>query len=492
MPRVDLVVRQARIVDGTGGPARAGDVAIDGDRIVRTAARLDCDGREEIDAGGLVLAPGFIDAHTHDDRAALADSAMGCKVSQGVTTVVVGNCGISLAPVVLDARPPPPLDLISSQASGFFATFADYFRAVSTARPAVNVVAQCGHSSLRVMAMDRLDRPATLSEVEAMRAALRQAMEDGAAGLSTGLAYPPAIHATTEEVEALAEVVASYRGFHSTHMRNEGEHVMPALAETFRIGRHARLPVIISHHKCAGLGNHGRSHDTLALISEARRTQPVALDAYPYVASSTVLARSMIARARRVIVTWSAARPEVAGRDLADIAREMGLSDEEAVDRLLPAGAVYFVMDEEDVRRILAYPATMIGSDGLPHDSHPHPRLWGTFPRVLGHYARDVGLFPLETAVHKMTGLTAAAFGLKDRGHVGEGCYADLVLFDPAAVRDAATFDKPATPAEGIAAVIVNGRITWREGRATGERAGRALRRQDLAPLAYRASEVGH
>ena len=488
MPLVDLIVRNARIMDGTGGAARHADLAVIDDRIVALGDALGHDGREEIDAAGLVLAPGFIDAHTHDDRAVLADPTMACKVSQGVTTVVVGNCGISLAPVAVRQRPPPPLDLISADTRGFHGTFASYFRAVNAAHPAVNVVAQCGHSSLRVMTMDRLDRPATLREIDAMRQALRQALEEGAAGLSTGLAYPPAIHAGTEEVEALAEVVASYRGFHSTHMRNEGEQVVASLAETFRIGRTARLPVIISHHKCAGIGNHGRSRETLALIAEASRRQPVALDAYPYVASSTVLAKPMIARAARVIVTWSAARPEVAGRDLADIAREMGVSAEDAVDKLLPAGAVYFVMDEDDVRRILAYPGTMIGSDGLPHDTHPHPRLWGTFPRVLGHYVRDVGLFPLETAVHKMTGLTAAAFGLKDRGHIGEGCFADLVLFDPDAVRDAATFEQPMTPADGITAVIVNGRIAWRDGRATGTHAGRALRRDDLMPLAYRPS----
>jgi N-acyl-D-amino-acid deacylase len=191
--------------------------------------------------------------------------------------------------------------------------------------------------------------------------------------------------------------------------------------------------------------------------------------------------REMVAS--RVIVTWSRARPEVAGRDLADVAAEMGLDQAQAIEALSPAGGIFFSMDEDDVRRVLAYPHSMIGSDGLPHDEHPHPRLWGTFPRVLGHYVREVGLLSLEQAVHKMTGLTAAQFGLRDRGAVREGAYADLVLFDPDAVIDRATFEHPVQPAAGIDLVLVNGRAVWRDGETTGARPGRALRRRrDLDP----------
>jgi N-acyl-D-amino-acid deacylase len=206
--------------------------------------------------------------------------------------------------------------------------------------------------------------------------------------------------------------------------------------------------------------------------------QPVALDCYPYEASSTVLSASRLSMSSRVLVAWSTPHPECAGRDLSQVAAGWGVSAEEAVRRLQPAGAIYFMMDERDVQRILAFPETMVGSDGLPHDASPHPRLWGTFPRVLGHYSRDLGLFPLEVAVHKMTGLPAARFGLNARGRIEPGAYADLVLFDPATVIDSATFESPVRPAAGIHLVMVNGTPVWRDGGATGERPGRVLRRE--------------
>src|SRR5688572_18225306 len=211
----------------------------------------------------------------------------------------------------------------------------------------------------------------------------------------------------------------------TTHMRDEGDRVMDSLEETFRIGREAKVPVVISHHKVTGKQNIGRTRETLAAIDAARKTQPISIDVYPYIASSTILKPEWLAVARRVIVTWSKAMPEAGGRDLADIAREMGVEPKEAAVRLLPAGAIYFTMDETDVQRVLSWPEAMIGSDGLPHDVHPHPRLWGTFPRVLGHYSRDLKLFSLEEAVRRMTSLTAERFGIKDRGAVREGAYAD-------------------------------------------------------------------
>ena len=475
--RVHLVIRNARVIDGTGGPSVTADVAVAGDRIAAVGPALDVEAEAALEAGGLALAPGFIDVHTHDDRAVIADPLMTPKVSQGVTTVVVGNCGISLAPLEIGTRPPGPLDLLSGDPRDFFPSFAAYFAALDAAPPALNVVAQAGHSTLRVMAMDSLDRPADAAEVARMREALERAFREGAAGFSTGLFYPPAQAAPTEEVIALAEVAARHQGFHSTHMRDESEHVLDSLAETFRIGREARISVVISHHKCAGVPNHGRSVETLAAIEQARVQQPIGLDAYPYVASSTILKADRVHEASRVLVAWSVPRPDLAGRDLDEVAAELGTDRVGAVERLTPAGAIYFAMAEEDVRRILAYPATMIGSDGLPHDTHPHPRLWGTFPRVLGHYARDVGLFGLEEAVRKMTSLSAANFGLEDRGLVREGFFADLVLFDPDSVIDRASFAEPKTPAAGIRLVLVNGAPVWRDGAHTGARPGRALRR---------------
>jgi len=240
------------------------------------------------------------------------------------------------------------------------------------------------------------------------------------------------------------------------------------------------VPVVISHHKTIGRENFGRTAATLPVIAAAIACQEVGLDAYPYVASSTVLSAAQAERALKVLVTWSKSAPEQAGRELSAIAADWGVSDKEAVARLQPAGAVYWTMDEGDVQRVLRFEHTMIGSDGLPHDSHPHPRLWGAFPRVLGHYCRDLGLFSLEEAVRRMTGLSAARFGLSSRGVLAIGAYADITVFDSTTVADRATFEAPTTPAAGIEHVFVNGRRVWTEGKPTGERPGRALRRQRM------------
>ncbi len=481
----DLIIRNARLIDGSGAPSRIGDLAVADDRIVALGELKGTHGAREIDAGGKALAPGFIDPHTHDDRALLSDPLMTCKVSQGVTTVVAGNCGVSLAPLDIGQRPPPPLDLVCPDPKGFFADFGAYLGALDAAPAALNMVGQVGHASLRIGAMDSLDRAATAGEIKVMRRRLEAALEAGAVGLSTGLFYRPAMAAPTEEVVELAKALTSYKAMHSTHMRDEGDRIMESLEETFHIGREAQVPVVISHHKCSGQQNFGRTRETLPCIEAAQATQPIGLDAYPYIAGSTTLDSGREMDAERVLITWSEPHPEAQGRDLDDIAGEMGLNREQTVEALLPAGGIFFMMDEEDVRRVLAYRHTMIGSDGLPHDAHPHPRLWGTFPRVLGHYARDVGVFSLEEAGRKMTSLTARQFGLKDRGVLRAGAYADLVLFDPATVLDRATFEDPKQPAAGIEAVWVNGRMVWEGGAHTGNRPGRALRRQDLdAPQA--------
>ena len=325
--------------------------------------------------------------------------------------------------------------------------------------------------------MADLDRPANAAEREAMRKLAHEALAAGAIGISTGLWYEPARAATTEEVIDVCRPLKAHNGLYCTHMRDEGDRIMDSLEETFRIGREVGVPVVISHHKVAGKANHGRSRETLPFIAEQMRRQPVALDCYPYCASSTILSYDRATAASKTLVTWSKARPEYAGRDLGDIAKELGLTVEETVRRLVPAGAIYFAMDEADVRRILSFEHTMIGSDGLPHDAAPHPRLWGTFPRVLGHYARGEGLFPLETAIHKMTGLTAKTFGLADRGVLEHGMAADLVIFDPERIEERATWERPMQAASGIDAVFVNGSAVWRDGSATGARPGRVLKR---------------
>ena len=331
--------------------------------------------------------------------------------------------------------------------------------------------------------MDRLDRPATAAEAGAMRRALETSLERGAIGLSTGLYYPPAKAAPTDEVIALGEALHAFGAIHTTHMRDEASHLVESVNETIRIGKAADIPVVISHHKASGIANHGLVRDTLKLIDDARRSQRLGLDVYPYVAASTMLDPSRIPLASKIIVTWSKSHPEFAGQTLEDIAQKLNCNQIEAAKQLLPAGAIYFMMSEDDVRRVLSYPHTMIGSDGLPHDQHPHPRLWGTFPRVLGHYVREVKLFPLEEAVRRMTSLPAAQFGLIGRGELRPGAHADLVLFDPETISDLATFEQPTRPAAGIAEVFVNGRSVWRDGAATGNRPGRALRRGALGPM---------
>ena len=481
----DWILRGGTVIDGTGGPRRRADVAIAGDRIVAVGAVSKSEGACEIDVAGLVVAPGFIDVHTHDDRALLA-SDMAAKASQGVTTVITGNCGVSLAPLSLDRPPPPPLDLIGDSTDYAYPRFVDYLDALDRTPPAINAACLVGHSSLRVGAMRELDRPARADEIARMGERLQEALDAGAIGLSSGLYYAPAAHAPPAEIEALAALLGPAGALYTTHMRDEAEHVLDSLDESFQVGRRAQVPVVISHHKTTGVVNFGRTAETLPKIAAAMSGQEIGLDAYPYVASSTVLRTERLADATRVLITWSKAMPEQTGRDLAEIAREWGVELREAAERLQPAGAIYWMMDEADVRRVLAFEQTMIGSDGLPHDVHPHPRLWGTFPRVLGHYCREVGLFGLETAVRKMTGLPAARFGLTGRGHVASGAYADLAVFDPETVIDRATFAEPTLPAAGIAHVFVNGRPVWSDGKPSGERPGRALRRQQLQAEARR------
>ena len=476
----DLLIRHATIVDGSNAPRYAGDIGVRGDRIARIGDLAGARGEVEIDLAGRVAAPGFIDAHTHDDRAMLSDPDMAPKVSQGVTTVVGGNCGISLAPMPRPVPDPvtPPLNLLDGDGEWFrFRTFASYLEELRRKPAATNCAMLVGHTTLRVATMDDLGKPATAPQIARMRELVAEALEAGAIGVSTGLFYEPAIAAPTEEVIEACQPLREHGGIYCTHMRNEGDRVMDSLEETFRIGREVGVPVVISHHKVVGENNHGRSGETLAFIRKNMERQPVCLDCYPYTAGSTVLSVDRAKGSARTIVSWSRTLPQYAGQDLADIAKQMGVSQEEAVGRLLPAGAIYFRMDEQDVQRILKFDETMIGSDGLPHDASPHPRLWGTFPRVLGHYGRLLGLFPLETAVYKMTGLTARNFGLQDRGVLREGAYADLTLFDADRVDEAATYEHPTALSRGIETVIVNGVVVWNQGRPTGRHPGRVLTR---------------
>lgn len=478
--RCDLIIREATVFDGTGGARRIADVGVTGERIVAVGDLGGASADREIIAKGKAVAPGFIDSHTHDDRAVFCGPECTlCKTSQGVTTVVVGNCGVSLSPARFKSAPPPPLDLIGADGWWRFDSFGDYAHALNKQGSELNTYALVGHQTLRVEAMEGdVFRPANDREIAHMHARVKQSMAEGASGFSTGLYYKPNMHATTAEVIAVAEALRPYDGLYTTHMRDEADHVLASIEETMHIGKQAGVTVHISHHKCSMPENYGRSVQTLALLDAYALSQNFNFDMYPYPAGSTVLMPDRLREDVRVMITWSIPHPEMAGKDLKEIARGWNTDIRDAATRLLPAGQITFQMDEEDVRRIMAHPKSMIGSDGIPHDAHPHPRLWGTFPRVLGLYARDLGLLTMENAIHKMTGRCAEAFGIVDRGVIREGAYADLVLFDPHTVIDNATFEDPKQISTGIEEVWTNGVPTYVYGKgATGERPGRLITR---------------
>lgn len=476
MKPCDVLIEGAWLIDGTGSERRRTDIAITGEHITGIGNGRHWQPKTRIDAHDRVVAPGFIDAHTHDDRAVLSSPDMTPKISQGVTTVIAGNCGVSLAPLA-DHNPPPPLNLLGNREWYRFGSYEDYAETVEAHPPALNIATLVGHSTLRVGVMDDLARAATPTEIDRMGKLLEQSLSAGCIGMSTGLAYPPAHAAPTDEIVALAQRLVPYNGIYTTHMRNEREGVVTSVEETLEIGRRAGVPVVISHHKACARRNWGRTRETLALISAAKKKQSVNLDVYPYVASSTVLLRDFVESSEKVLLAWSEPYPELAGRDFADIKRDWDCTTEEAIARLLPAGAIYYQMDEDDLRRVLGFDDAMIGSDGLPHDVFPHPRLWGTFPRVLGHYCRELGLFTLEEAVRRMTSVPATVFGLKDRGIIRRGAFADLVVFDPDGIIDKADFSQPKQPSAGVEFVLVNGRPVWRDAAWTGDRPGRLLRR---------------
>lgn len=474
----DVILRNASVLDGTGKPAFRADVAIQGERLARIGSLGLAKATREIDARGLTVAPGFIDVHAHDDAELIARPQMTPKLTQGVTTVIAGNCGISGAPYSHPSSPSGLLRLVFKSDAFMARTFEEYLSKVRAAEPAINSAFLTGHSTLRIQVMgDDLNRTATASEIAQMRELLTDCLEQGSLGLSTGLFYPPARAASTQEVIEIAAPLRAHQGIYVTHMRNEADRVIESLEESLEIGHAAGVPVVISHHKCMGHRNFGRSTETLALLRRARARQPVALDVYPYTAGSSVLHVDLVSMASKTLLTWCDPYPEHTGRDLSEVAAELGCTPIEAVTRLEPAGAVYFFMDEADIVRIMRSPEAMIGSDGMPADQHPHPRLWGTFPRVLGRYVREQNVLPLHEAVHRMTGLAAQRFGLRHRGSIEVGNYADLCVFDPDTILDAATFEQPSRPAVGIHYVFVNGQMALEKGTPTASRAGKVLSR---------------
>jgi N-acyl-D-amino-acid deacylase len=452
----------------------------------------------EIDTRGLALAPGFVDVHSHDDFAVFQTPGMDFKVCQGVTTDVVGNCGFGAAPM-----------RVSQHAMALFGTeelrdmlpdcdgYGEYLDAIDAEPPGLNVAVLVGHGTIRLDAVqdDPGRRSPSDAELKKMVDTLGDALAAGCIGYSTGLIYEPGRYSTTDELVALARVMAAEGGIYATHMRNESARLSAAVTEAIAIGELTGVAVQISHHKASGRAAWGLVRESLTLIDEARaRGSDVTADQYPYTASSTslavVLQNHEDAGASLGTTDWSAVvvasapgHPHWEGASVAQLARAFEVDADEAARRVVDAegyaaAAVVHSMSEDDVRTVMVHPTTMIGSDGLPTSrGRPHPRLYGTFPRVLGRYVRDERVLSLEEAVHRMTGMPASKFGLAGRGVIEAGAWADLVLFDPATIDDVATYESPRQHPKGIRGVWVNGTLVVRDGVPTGERPGRALRR---------------
>jgi N-acyl-D-amino-acid deacylase len=498
----DLVIRNARIVDGTGAPWYRGDVGIRGDTIVRVASTIDPGGARTIDAGGRVVAPGFIDVHTHARRGIFEVPTADNYIRQGVTTLIEGPDGSS----------PVPL--------------GPFLAKLDALAKSINIGSFIGQGSVRSEVMGNVDRRATADEMATMHALVEQGMRDGAFGLSTGLFYVPGSFTPTDEVIELAKTAARFGGMHKSHQREESIRLLDSVRETIAIGEGGGLPTQITHQKVIGKAYWGRSADTLRLIDEARaRGVDVTSDQYPYTASSTSVSAALLpawaleggrqaqtdrlkdpaTRAKiraETIVAIRDARgggdpknvqfascgfdAALAGKTLADLTQQRGLEPtiEHAADTTLwlveqgGCQGIFHAMSDDDVERILAHPTTMVASDGAVvvfGESNPHPRSYGTFARVLGRYVRERKTLTLEEAVRKMSSFPAARLRIADRGLLRPGMKADLVIFDPGTVRDTATFQKPHAYADGFSHVVVNGEVVFENGAMTKARPGRVL-----------------
>jgi N-acyl-D-amino-acid deacylase len=526
-----LLLRGGTVVDGTGAPGRPADVAVEGERIAAVGPGLAGAADRVLDVTGRVVAPGFIDMHSHSDLFYLACPSAESKIRQGVTTEVVGMCSFSPAPVRADQQA-----LVKGWVGGIgttpdlpWETFGQYLDVLRSVRPSVNVVHMVGHGAIRIAAMGFEARPAGTDDLRAMERLLGEAMDAGAWGFSTGLVYPPSAYAKTEELVALAKSMRSRHGFYFSHVRGESAMLLDSIAEAIRIGDEGGVPAQIAHVKASGRENWPKIDAALRLLDTARaRGVDVSGDVYPYNAGSTkldnmiptwahdggtakLLERLADRATRRRIVEeclidgerWGTVsqggigfdqvfiatcrRHELEGLSLAQIARQSGLAPAETLMNLLleqkcTVGMVSFSQSIENVAKVLAHPALMIGSDSIPlyegdadRPGKPHPRTYGTFPRVLGEYAREQKLFPLETAVHKMTGMCAARLRFRDRGLVREGYAADLAIFDPRTVKDESTFADPHRYPTGIPYVVVNGAVVVDGGRMRPLGTGRVL-----------------
>ena len=500
----DLAIIGGMVVDGTGNPWFRSDVGIKGERIAYIGVIPAKEASEAIRGEGLVVSPGFIDIHTHSDPGLIANPRAENYLYQGVTTVVGGNCGSSPFPI------------------------GEHLEKLQKQGTSLNFATLIGHNTIRSEVMGMKDTPPTSEELAEMKRLVKQGITEGALGLSTGLKYVPGAYASTEEVIELAKVAARYHGIYATHMREEGLGVIEALKEAILIGEKGGLPVQISHHKVVSADLWGASKETLRLIEEAHsRGVEVTLDQYPYPATSTGLTvlfppwslvggsdelkerlshpetRQRIKEAivynivhdrggsdiGNITVTYFQADRSLEGKNLAEIARLRGWKPtpqngaEIVMDIQLKGegSAIYHCLNDEDIERIMRYRGGMVGSDGgitIFGRGVVHPRNYGTFPRVLGYYVREKGLLALEDAIRKMTSLPAQTLRLVDRGGLRVGAYADITIFDPQRVIDKATWENPHQYPEGIAYVIVNGKVVISRGKHTGALPGYVLRRR--------------
>jgi N-acyl-D-aspartate/D-glutamate deacylase len=526
----DIVIENGLMVDGTGAAGRRADVGISGAQIAAIGDLARAPAGRRLDAAGSVVAPGFVDIHTHSELSLLADGRAESTIRQGVTTQATGNCGLTPAPVRDAVREQVRGTMIGpAHGSWTWNTFAEFLGELRAVPKATHVASLVGHGAIRACAMGFANREPTPDELADMRGCTAEAMEAGAFGMSTGLVYPPGVYCETEELVEVSKVVASYGGIYATHMRGEASTVVESVRESLRIGREATLPVEISHHKAAGRDNWGKVHITYRLIEEASRTHDVTYDIYPYTAGSANLSqlvppwaheggpRTMLdrfgnptlrAKILRNIVhgapgwnnffrfDWEDIRLAyvhadrhrwMQGSSVAEAARRLGRDPGELVLDVILADdnrtmMVNFVMADEDVEFLLPQPESIIGSDGWSTTpggptggGHPHPRCYGTFPRVLARYVREKRVLSLEHAVHKMTGKPARKLRLDRRGELREGYFADVVVFDPTTIRDRATFEEPHQFAEGIHWVIVDGHVTLDRGVLSERLVGRVL-----------------
>jgi len=521
--RFDLLLENARVFDGTGGPWFRADLGVNGDTIDAMGALGGARATVEIDCADAAVAPGFIDAHSHSDLLVFEDPSIAPKLMQGVTTELLGQDGIAAAPI----RPEHKADwrrhlsglLGNPELEWSWSTFEEYLAALDAASPGTNLACLVPHGNLRLWAMGMEDRRADRAELKEMISLLRQCLEAGAVGFSTGLIYPPCSYADEDEMAALCAELVDYGGFIVVHMRNEDAMVFEALDEMLRVSERSGAPLHISHLKVAGRPQFGKAKELLGRIERAReRGLEVTFDQYPYTAGSTMLFAilpewlqeggpdAMIERLRdagvreritaeiakrgsstvaitdiRVASVGSEENRHLEGKNLLEVAEALDKPLIDAVCDLLieedlNVSMILFIADEDDVRTILEHPLHIPCTDGLL-GGKPHPRLYGTFPRILGHYCRELGVLELPEAIRKMTSAAAARLGLPDRGIVRPGMKADLVVFDPDRVIDTSTYDEPRRYPEGILHVFVNGRHAVKDGRLLEANAGRVLRR---------------